>query len=466
MHRVPQANLLNPAIEPTCDWVVGIPGLSSAHLSYSNTGFTYNDLAGSDTWNIERVAEQLHRVDMIATEAMVHPIYLGHRFGSLYFTLLVADRAHFYQTIPGTLVETAVYGNGPFVGETVDYDALRTGGYYQREYALSATRRMSPYLTAGIRARLLFGKASIQTANSDLNLTTGPGSFNLLLSSDYLVNTSLPVTFTEDDNGDVNGVELDDLDVVQFLLNRKNPGISIDLGMIYDLSSETSLSASLLDLGLTRWSSDLNNVSGEGSFTYTGIDPGTDVISFAFINEIRDSLINSFDISAAQESYTYVYPAQLYLGVSHRLHDRLTAGVVNRNVLFKKKLHSSVTLTAQRTFLKGFMAAFSWSYLNNSVKNVGAALAYTGKGFQFHVSSDNLLGFFYPFNTRTAQIRAGCNIVFGCGGQRKKRNRSPSYGNLPGAGDCSWNGGRKNYQREMEKAAGVQEKMNKDPDRR
>jgi hypothetical protein len=99
------------------------------------------------------------------------------------------------------------------------------------------------------------------------------------------------------------------------------------------------------------------------------------------------------------------------------------------------------------------MLAASWSYLNRTPYNIGAALAYTGRGFQFHVSSDNLIGFFYPFDTRTLHLRAGLNLMLGCGGKRKKSSVAETYGGLPAPADCSWAGRKRNREKRMEKAA-------------
>jgi hypothetical protein len=59
-------------------------------------------------------------------------------------------------------------------------------------------------------------------------------------------------------------------------------------------------------------------------------------------------------------------------------------------------------------------ASLSWSYLNNSPLNLGAGLAYTGRGFQFYAVSDNYLGFFRPFDTRTINLRFGMNLMLAC----------------------------------------------------
>jgi len=63
LHGTPQTSFLNPAVQIGCRWFVGIPALSSVHFSYSNTAFTYRDLTAGNSWNLEKVESQMHRVD-------------------------------------------------------------------------------------------------------------------------------------------------------------------------------------------------------------------------------------------------------------------------------------------------------------------------------------------------------------------------------------------------------------------
>ena len=125
MHEVPQSHLLNPAVQARCKWYVGIPGLASSHLSYNNTAFSYNDLAGSDSWNLEGLLDNMHRVDLYALEAILHPISIGFKHQSYYFTFNISEKIRAYQTVPKDLMEIGLHGNGPFVGETARFDALR-----------------------------------------------------------------------------------------------------------------------------------------------------------------------------------------------------------------------------------------------------------------------------------------------------------------------------------------------------
>ncbi|MFH0758554.1 MAG: DUF5723 family protein [Bacteroidota bacterium] len=438
MHDVPQSNLLNPAVQIHCKTYVGIPALAAAHVSYSNTAFTYNDLAGSDAWNLEGVFDQMHRTDLYAVEAMWVPVALGYRRKSLYFTFNIAERVHGFQTVPRDLAELAVHGNGPFIGETARYNGFRPGAYHIREYSLGVSKKMGPYLTAGIRAKLLFGKANLSTGRSQMDLTTNDNNFGLVLETDYRLNTSFPYTLTLDADGNISGFELGEIDPVHYLLNRKNPGFSVDLGIIYRYSEKITLSASLLDLGIVRWRSTLNNIHGVGEYSYTGADLTAELISGAFIDEAIDSVMSSLEVSTTQDPYSYMLPTQLFLAGSYRYNEKISFGLVNRNVIYRAKVHSSFTLSAQADLTDRFLGTLSWSYLNNSIFNVGLGMAYHGKGFQVHAVTDNLIGFFYPFDTRTLNLRFGVNLMLGCPRNKKERLEEAAYSNLPKGGECPY----------------------------
>ena len=438
LHQVPQSGLLNPAVRSACKWNVGIPVLTSTHISYSNTALSYNDLAGTDTWNLEGVFDQMHRVDLIRTELDLQLLSIGYNYKSFGFSFHISDRLQAYQLIPRDLAETFVYGNGPFIGETARFNALRPGAIYHREYSLGVSKVVDSRLTLGVRADLRFGKAGLYSNRSRINLSTGEDRFEVSLDGDYQVNASFPLDISVDANGIPDDVVLGTLDPVSFLLNRGNPGFTLDLGAIYRYDEKLTLSASLLDLGLIRWRTDLNNLAGSGSIVYTGTDPGAGVISDAFLNEMTDSILNAFDVTATQTPFTSTVPAQLFLGGSYHWKENITLGAVNRNLVFRNKIHSSLTLSARVDLLDRFLATVSWSYLNNSVKNVGAGLAWYGKGFNFHLVTDNFLGFFYPFDTRTVNLRMGFNVIFGCPKGKKEVLEGESYGNQPKGGDCSW----------------------------
>jgi hypothetical protein len=438
MHGIPQSNILNPAVQIECRWFLGIPGLSSVHASYSNTAFSYRDLTEGNTWNLEQVESQMHRRDLYGSELSLQLFAIGHRLKSNYFTFSVDDRAHVYQTVPRDLVTLALYGNYPSAGSYTSFSGLRSFGAYSRQYTLGVSRVIRRSLTVGIRFKLLFGKAGIHTGPSDVGLSTDENNFDLFARGNYSLNLSLPLSVQQDGDGHITGITWDQVDYASFLLNRSNPGLAVDLGIIYRPDPKLTLSASLLDMGGLRWRTELNNINSEGTFVYEAIASSGDVISEAFLGEFIDTLQNAFDVRVTQQAFASLLPAQLFLGASYQLKENLSLGVVNRNLLLRSKLHSSLTITATTSLTPGLRGTLSWSYLNRSVKNLGAVLALQGKGFQFHLASDNLPGFFRPFDSRSINFRMGVNVLFGCPRNKKERAEAEAYGSPPAGGNCGW----------------------------
>lgn len=443
MHELPQSNQLNPAVQISCKLFIGIPALSSTQISYNNTAFSYKNLAGGDSWNLEGVEKQMHRADLYGAGLSLQLLALGYRHKSHYFTFNINERARLHQVLPGELATLAIHGNGALIGERSRFDALRTTGTYLREYAFGVSRVIDRSWTAGIRAKILFGKASISTAQSELMFHTDENRFNLLAEADYGINSSLPVTVEQDADGVITGISYNEPDPLPFLLNRSNPGFSVDLGIVHRYNNRISLSASLLDMGFIRWRSELNNIDASGSFIYEGIETGSGGGTSSFFRGIVDSLINSIDYEVSAEAFSTLLPMQLYLGGSYQFNEHLSAGVVNHHMLFRSKLYSSLTLSATADLKDSFLATLSWSLMNNSVRNLGAGIAWHGKGLQFHIVSDNLLGFFYPFDTRTLNLRMGVNLMLACPRNKKEALQSTSYSGMPAGGDCSWSSKQK-----------------------
>ncbi len=44
MHYLGESNFLNPSVQSSCKWFIGIPILSSVHLNYANSAFSINQL--------------------------------------------------------------------------------------------------------------------------------------------------------------------------------------------------------------------------------------------------------------------------------------------------------------------------------------------------------------------------------------------------------------------------------------
>lgn len=434
MQDVPQANLVNPAVQIPCKWYVSIPLLGSVHADYSNTAFSVNDLF---ELSLTELTGNTHKTDLLSAEVHLNLLSIGYRRNDYYINFGISEKANLALTYPGDLVELGVYGNGNYIGETLKLNNLRVHGVYYREYALGVSKVISPLTILGGKAKLLFGKANIYSGKSELTLETDNNTFDLTLDGNITINSSYPLTINQDTEGKISGISAEVPDLMSFLMNSSNIGFAIDLGIIHRYDERITLSASLLDLGFINWKSDVNNISVNGSFTYSGANLGEDFTADSYLFEIRDSLYDAFNITVTQDNYYSWLPTQIYLGGEYQYGPKLSFGLTNRNVIYRNKLHSSLTLSGNYKLFKNFSSVVSWSYLNNTIKNVGLGLALHGKGLQFHILTDNILAFFDPLDARNANLRFGINLMLGCGRNKEERLRNSSgFESLPG--NCHW----------------------------
>ncbi|HAN18289.1 MAG: hypothetical protein A2X13_04700 [Bacteroidetes bacterium GWC2_33_15] len=438
MHRVPQSNLLNPAVQIDCKWYVGIPALTSTQFNYSNTAFSFNDILEGGNLNIDALNDNVHRADLLATELHLDLISIGYRHNEYYITFNIAEKVNLAITYPGDLVGLAWQGNSQFLGETAGFNNLRTNTSYYREYSLGISKVFDPYRTFGIRAKLLFGKLGVYSGKSEMSLYTDETTYDLHLEGNITANSSFPLTVNQDANGNITGISMGEIDPMGTLFNSQNKGFAIDLGAIYRYDENITLSGSILDLGFIHWKTDPNNIHLEGSFDYSGTGLESDFDSQEYILDLRDSVFNSFTQDITRDSYYSWLPLQIYLGGMYQYMPKLGIGAVSRNVIYRNKLHSSLTLSANTVLWNKFSASLSWSYLNNTYKNIGLGLAWHGRGIQLHMVSDNVLGIFNPLDARNLNIRFGFNLMLGCPRNSQEAAKLNKYSGGSENANCSW----------------------------
>jgi hypothetical protein len=442
MHDVPQSNFLNPAVQINCKWFVTIPVLGSTHMNVSNSTFSFNELfnndAGSASLDLGGIYDNVRKTNLINSELHLDLLTIGYRRNEYYYNFNISEKINTSSTYPRSIVELVWEGNSAFLGETVEFDDLRTHTLHYREYSLGVSKVWDASNIFGVRAKLLFGKANLYSGKSNISLYTDPNTFNLHVESDITENISFPITITQDSDGNINGYQMGDIDPVNYLMNGKNKGFAVDLGWIHKYSEDITLSASLLDLGFIHWKSDVSNIHISGSADYVGVGQGTNISNSGLMSEMIDSILNSFDQTVTNDKYYSWLPTQIYLGGMYQYRPKLGIGVVNRNVIHKSKLHSSITLSANTTIWNKLSASLSWSYLNNTYKNVGLGLAWHSRGLQFHMVSDNVLGIIKPLDTRSLNLRFGFGVLFGCPKNKEEELEMSNDFNPMLEGNCYW----------------------------
>ena len=429
LHEVVQSGQLNPAVQPGCKLYVGIPGLNTLQVDYSNSALAYNDIVRGDSMILDNAYNRLGRNNLISAELFLSPVAVGYRYENHYFSFSIQERAYthnsFSRNLPGLLLD----GNFEDRGSVMRIRNTRLNAAWFRSYSAGWSMQYDPYTAFGIRANLMFGKVNLHTGRSLVTLGTDGETFNLDLAGDIELDASFPMEINLDNTGWISSIQPGQIDIPGMILNRRNVGFSTDIGIIHQLNDELTLSASILDLGFILWRDEVNNGYGSVDFSYEGVTTGLDFTSPSFYRELYDSTLNAMDYGFIQDSYLTPLPLKIYLGASYQWTENISFGGVSRITIANRIISPSLTAVTRATLLNNIQATISWSYMNRSINNFGAGLAYTGKGFQVHMITDNFLGFIKPLGTQTLNFRLGMNLMLGCPREKGQKVRgTSSYG--------------------------------------
>lgn len=426
MHYLPESNFLNPAVQSECKWFIGLPIISSVHFNYANSVLSYRTLfsKGNDGAyhpEIDRTVNQLGRRSFVGVEFHTTLLALGYRHEDKYFIFSVIEKVNAPVTIPRQIFQLGWKGNSQFEGEDAGIKGTATYLMHYREYALGYSKVNQNGDLVGIKAKLLFGKLNLSTPKTDLSLYTDENTFDLRLHGDLKANMSAPVILTQDGN-QISNAEFDENTTVKnYLLNRKNWGLAVDLGIIHEYNENITLAASILDLGFIRWRSNLTNVTTSGDFRYTGI-PFDSVDTENYLDNFFSSYTDSVDFEITHDPYFTLLPIKMYAGARYTLSDKLTANGLLSGTLYRSKLLTGLTLSLDYNPFRHFHIIGSYSMMYRSFKIAGLGFSMGQGPVQFYLLSDNVCGFIWPLSARNINLRFGLNINLGCNIKSPKKS--------------------------------------------
>lgn len=441
MQNVPQSNQLNPAIQPECKVFLGFPGLSSIYFNYANNGFTYDDIIKDGTGlqkdslvvDINSFHDALKSTNRITNQLDYTFFSLGIRAKKMFFTLDVSSKVDTRLGFDKGLVSFFKDGNAAYMGRTANLGAIGLEGTAYNEVALGVSKQVTEKLTVGIKAKALFGVANMHMDDSDLSVYTSESGDLVQLRSKQLMKVSMPLDITE--KADPDGTNyIDDIDIndddmdAKFFSGTNNKGFAFDLGATYKFDEKTTFYASILDIGGIKWN-DTYELYQDATFDWKGgdwsqsgnsNDPNYREIEDV-MEDLTDSISDAFRFRDKTGSYSRALPTKIYLGGSYELNKRINVGAVSRTEIYDGKLRPSLTLSANTRVIRNFSASLSYSMVNSSYNNIGVGVAAKLGPFQLYAVSDNVLAM-NPNTAKTANIRFGMNMMFGCRKKSKKKD--------------------------------------------
>lgn len=439
-HELPQANRLNPAIQPKCKIFVGFPALSSVYVNYSNSSFAYKDAivkgkgirSDSLEININTFHNALRNTNFISQQVEMGILAFGLKIQNNYFSLDVTTKEDARLSFNKELISFLKDGNYNYMGRNVNLGGLHTDASAYHEIAFGYSRKLNEKWNIGFKTKLLFGISNLRMETSELSAFTSLNGNRLVLHSKHRLKTSLPIhQIVYDNDGFVDELNFnaDDFDQ-DFFLNVENPGVAFDFGMSYQVNQETVIYASILDVGGISWKSNTREFYQDAHISYKGADwsqsgnpnnPNYKTIKEVF-KELSDDIEEQFKVRDLEESYFSGLPVKMYFGLACQASNRWRIGALSRTELFRGKIKPALSLSANAKILNNVALACSYNIANNSYANFGLGLSLKTGVMQIYALTDNLIAAFTPKHTQTLNLRFGINFLFGCKTNKKKKN--------------------------------------------
>jgi hypothetical protein len=226
MTLVPQRMYINPAFIPDSKWHIGIPALSSNHITLGYNAHTYSQLLRRDSndslfVDVQNAIDRMGKTNYMSINANIDLLSFSFTVGpekNNFIYANITQRIAGRFTMPRDLINFIWKGNAAYLDETVDLKKLSGDATVFTEYGISYARKLfDDQLRVGIGVKYLNGQVNTSIDNRSLSIYTDPNNYNITAKADFTARTS----------GFFN--DLDNVDAMKVVFSG-NHGFAFDLG--------------------------------------------------------------------------------------------------------------------------------------------------------------------------------------------------------------------------------------------
>lgn len=378
----------------------------------------------SPSVSAEEFMSRIHNNNPLNFNTDFSLISLGFNAGKSFNTIDLSLKTDMRANVPGALFSWAKkYGNN------LDMSSLGLNADARLELSYGYSRSIGDRMRFGIKVKFLAGLANANYAMDRFTLAMNEDKW----VADALGNGffSVPGVGLTSENGIVTGIDSPDLYAIKkAVVNSRNLGGAVDLGVSMDLVRYLTVSASITDLGFINWTGTRLGSNGQ-SIEYAGIDniggEGADVGKQ--FEELGSELIEliSPKILSHSEKLMDMLSMTAHLGVEMRMPfwQRLSAGALGTY-----RFDGPYSWWEARGSLN--LALFRWFSMTGSYaystfgESYGAAVNFHPRGINLFVGIDsykpllNVSTQYIPIDSFNTNLAIGLNVAFG-----KYRGRFP-----------------------------------------
>jgi hypothetical protein len=445
-NEIPQSLLLNPGMEADFMWYAGVPLLSGISAYAGSNGISVNDIFADDGVDInvkvrERALGRLTPRDEFSVTVQLEYLNGGFRSSdpNIFYSFggyLEMDNIAYWPQDYATLI---FEGNADQRDREYDLGDLKSRGSMVNVLHFGINKMVDRNLTFGIRGKLYSGILDYSSTSNKGFLVNTVGQNNTLattLDADMVLRTSGVQAFDEANDS---GAPADAF--IKRALFGGDLGVGVDVGFTYHLSDKTTITGSILDLGLMYHYNDAKSYSLRGRATVEGIE--VDVLEdFANLNrdfwqDLVDELETLVPFETDTKSYVTFRPTKLYgslrydfggpLGRGRQFDCDCTASSAGGSTLRAKYRNSvgaqvyminrprgpQVAVTGFYTRRIGNVLALKATYTADkfSYTNIGLGMNLQAGPVNLYLMADNLLSYQNIAASKYASFQLGMNII-------------------------------------------------------
>ena len=398
MDRLPQQLNFNPALVPQVNFFLNLPVIGGNQIAVYNSGFNYNqfkdfsDNLGTENYNPDEFIKSIGDFNQTNLEIRTNLFAMGFKLGDKgYFSISASFR---------NLLELKAPSN--FVYLLDDYEKIEDRLPLSIEganlvfnsfsqVAITYSRAIGEKLTIGISPKLIGALGGIKSDKLSLKVSqTGQEDFEIEYSGEAQIGLPVPINPRAiDENGELNpdeGILPENwMENIKISSMFQNVGFAFDLGVNYELNKKISLSASLLDIGSSRWSG----------------------------NGYASSLDNDTYKIKKNQTVKIKIPSKIYLGVNYRLSQKWNTGLLVSDAMYSNGNRIATVISLNGYIFR--LLSTSISYVNSYGKsNVGLGIRLrTFPGMDLFAVTDNLTQIMDYKKAHNVSIAFGFNIAYG-----------------------------------------------------
>ncbi len=451
-YEIPQALLVNPGVKTPQKWHAGIPGISGLSFQVGSSGVTVNDLFADDGVDFttkvrERLVNGMSRRDDFSNTTQIELINIGFRGKNNpdnYYSFGLYGETDMIVYWPRDLAILAFEGNGGAnIGRSFDLGDLSLRGEMVSVFHFGINRKLSNTLTVGARAKIYSSIFQFKSAGNTGSFTTTLGQDNIYRSSiraNMQLQTSGVDEFLDILDEDTSTTQEDFIDLfTKRALFGGNLGLGFDAGFSYLLNPQTTITASVLDVGLIYNSKDIRNFTLKGSANTEGITVFLPEDINDLNNDLWQDLVDDIEESVPfdenESGYISFRPVKAYgsirydfgqaettysrdcgcaIAVEERTNSDMYRNSVGGQLFMMKRprgFQAALTGFYQRRLGRTLALKTTYTVDKYSFTNVGLGLNLQAGPVNFYILGDNLLAYKNIADSHYASLQFGFNII-------------------------------------------------------